>query len=163
MSMLTVFQKMAVYNQWMNGKLYAASERLSDAERKADKGAFFKSLHGTLNHLLWADLTWLKRLIDYPVNPPPIGQEMYADFTALKQARQETDDFIIRWTAQDLSEDWLNEPFVWRSGADGMERRQPRWLLVQHMFNHQTHHRGQATTLLTQAGVDIGVTDLARM
>lgn len=162
MSSRAMFQTLAAYNQWMNGKLYAVAANMTDDARKTDVGAFFKSLHGTLNHLLWADMTWLNRLADETYVLPPLGTPVYDDFHTLEVKRRDIDQRIIQWV-DSLSDAWLAQEMTWRAKADNIERRQPRWLLVLHMFNHQTHHRGQATTLLTQAGLDVGVTDLPRM
>lgn len=162
MSSPELFQTLAAYNRWMNEKLYETASLMSDAERKADRGAFFGSVHGTLNHILWADLAWLARLSGKKPDLPPLGKFLHEEFDALRSARTETDAEIIQW-ANALTAEWLAGETVWTAMADRKERRQPRWLLVMHMFNHQTHHRGQATTLLSQAGLDVGVTDLPRM
>jgi uncharacterized damage-inducible protein DinB len=152
----------ARYNSWMNGKIYAACAELDDAARKADRGAFFKSLHGTLDHILLGDRIWMSRLTgnDYPRGP--IGTELYPDFEDLAAARRAMDAEIEAF-AEGLTPDWLSQPLSWTSALDGTNRSHPRWLLVTHLFNHQTHHRGQATTLLSQLGIDIGSTDLPWM
>ncbi len=157
-----IFQTLARYNQWMNDKLYNVCAEMTDGDRKADREAFFGSVHGTLNHILWADYAWLNRLAGYTYSLPPIGQPVHDDFEQLRAARIEADKVIIDWT-DSFTPERLEEEVVWTAGSDKVERRQPRWLLVTHMFNHQTHHRGQATTLLSQAGLDVGVTDLPRM
>jgi uncharacterized damage-inducible protein DinB len=157
-------QLMARYNRWMNEKIYAASERLSDEERKADRGAFFKSIHSTLNHLLWADYTWLGRFAegaafvrDYP--KVASGIDIYQDWEQLKAARISMDADICAWSAT-LENEWLARDFSWYSGSSKSTRTKPAWVLVAHLFNHQTHHRAQVTTLLSQRGIDPGVTDL---
>ncbi|HQR55830.1 MAG TPA: DinB family protein [Burkholderiaceae bacterium] len=152
-------QTMAAYNGWMNRKIYEAAAGLTDAERKADRGAFFRSLHSTLNHLLWADRVWLQRFNgkDYPVGR--MGADLYDAFDALVDARRAMDDEIGTWAAQ-LDSAQLAGTLTWFSGVAQREMSRPRWLCVMQMFNHQTHHRGQVTTLLKQAGVDPGVTDL---
>ncbi|WP_029058834.1 DinB family protein [Stappia stellulata] len=152
-------QTFARYNTWMNGKLYAACADLDDATRKADRGAYFKSLHGTLDHILLGDRIWMNRFTgnDYPRTA--IGTHLFSDFEALAAARRAM-DAEIEVFATGLTPDWLARPLIWTSGLDGTTRSQPGWLLVSHLFNHQTHHRGQATTLLSQLGVDIGSTDL---
>jgi len=152
-------QTMASYNQWMNQKLYALCAGLSDAERKQDRGAFFRSIHGTLNHILYGDRVWLLRFEREPLPPINLAQELYSDFEALWQARKKMDQFLLDW-AEALSEEWLALPFEYTSGIDGKTRVLPTWVLVTHLFNHQTHHRGQLTTLLSQLGHDPGVTDL---
>ena len=160
-------QTMARYNQWMNQKIYAACERLTDEERKADCGAFFKSIHSTLNHLLWGDGMWLGRFTEgtslakaYP--KVAIGTDLHDDWTALKAARERMDQDILMW-ANALNADWLAGDFSWYSGLTKSTRTRPAWLLVTHLFNHQTHHRGQITTLLSQRGIDPGDTDLMLM
>lgn len=153
------YQIMASYNQWMNQKLYAICTKISDAERKKDCGAFFKSIHGTLNHLLYGDRAWMGRFIEKSVSVRVIGQELYSDFDQLREQRNLTDHQIVEWS-NNLSKEWLEKPFEYTSNVDGKTRILPTWVLVVHMFNHQTHHRGQLTTLLSQLGYDSGVTDL---
>ncbi len=156
------YQLMAQYNRWMNGKLYAVCGEIPDDKRKADLGAFFKSIHGTLNHLLWGDRIWLWRFTDHPFPVTPIGEEIYADFTELQAEREKIDEFILRW-ADALREDWLNKPFEFISRLDGKTRRAPARVFVTQLFNHQTHHRGQVTTLIKQLGYDPGATDIPWM
>ncbi|WNZ22537.1 damage-inducible protein DinB [Leptolyngbya sp. NK1-12] len=154
----TYYQTMAEYNQWMNEKLYAICADIPDNVRKQDRGAFFKSIHGTLNHLLFGDRIWMGRLTRTPFSAQ-LGEELYSDFAELRQQRQITDWQILNW-AQQLSPEWLNQSLTYTSGVDGKSRTLPHWLLVTHLFNHQTHHRGQLTTLLSQLGYDPGITDL---
>lgn len=151
-------QTMAEYNQWMNHKLYTICAGIEDGERKKDRGAFFGSIHGTLDHLVLADRLWLGRFTQQ-LFPGKIGQELYPDFDQLHQARQEVDRQIIAWAAT-LTPAWLEQPFTYTSGIEKKEQTRPTWVLVTHLFNHQTHHRGQTTTLLSQLGYDPGVTDL---
>lgn len=150
---------MASYNQWMNQKLYALCATLSDEERKRDMGAFFHSIHGTLNHLLLGDRIWLNRFLGEAVYPVTWGEDLYSDFEELWHERKLTDEFLLKWATL-ISDQWLAQPFEYTSQIDQMTRVLPAWLLVTHLFNHQTHHRGQLTTLLHQMGHDPGVTDL---
>lgn len=152
-------QRMAEYNQWMNQRLFDVCGALRDEERKRDRGAFFGSIHGTLNHLLYGDRAWLGRFTGLPASLPALGQDLYADFEELRRQRDLTDQALLLWASQ-LSESWLAQPLEYTSGVDAKTRRLPVWLLVTHLFNHQTHHRGQVTTLLSQMGHDLGVTDL---
>lgn len=152
-------QLMTHYNQWMNHKLYALCAELSDADRKHDRGAFFKSIHGTLNHLLYGDRAWMGRFTGVPFTGTGVAQELYADFTELWHERDLTDRAMIAW-ADNLSDEWLAHPFEYTSNVDRKIRVLPTWVLVTHLFNHQTHHRGQLTTLLSQLGYDPGVTDI---
>ena len=150
---------MAEYNRWMNGKVYLSCDGIPDAERKADRGAFFKSIHSTLNHLLWGDRAWLGRFTGNNFGLPKIGTDLYADFAQLRREREATDVAIVDWASR-LNPDWLATELTWTSVLDGKTRTLPLWAVVTQMFNHQTHHRGQVTTLLAQRGIDIGETDL---
>jgi len=153
------FRLMAEYNAWMNERLYDLCATIPDAERRRDRGAFFKSIHGTLNHLLYGDLAWMSRFTGDPAEVPPLGAELFSDFGEMTRARRRLDAEILSWAAA-LAPDSLAAPFTYTSKVDGAVRSFPAWVLAVHMFNHQTHHRGQLTTLLTQCGVDPGVTDI---
>lgn len=159
---------LARYNRFMNDKLYGVAARLSDDVRKRDLGAFFKSIHGTFNHLLLADRVWLGRfqgvvLEDGFMGPGGIrtlDQELYADFDELKEQRRRTDDELSAWISG-LTEEHLTANLSF--SRRGQRAECPLWWAVAHVFNHQTHHRGQITTLFTQLGHDPGVTDLFAM
>src|SRR5688572_12376024 len=150
---------MARYNQWMNERVYECCAGIPEKERKRDAGAFFKSIHGTLNHLLLGDKIWLGRFLGKPFSVSSLAQELYADFAALREERAATDAAIIDWT-QSLTDEALHRDLSYISTVNPKPRRYPLWLAATHFFNHQTHHRGQLTTLLAQRGVDPGVTDL---
>ncbi|HET7544614.1 MAG TPA: DinB family protein [Polyangiaceae bacterium] len=156
---------LARYNRWMNDKLYTLAATLSDEARKRDSGAFFKSIHGTLNHLLVADRIWLAR---FKGNLAPDGflapggiraldQELYANFEELRRERTLTDEELSAWVSE-LTPDRLAAPLAFV--RHGQRLSAPLWSVVAHVFNHQTHHRGQVTTLFMQQGCDPGVTDL---
>jgi uncharacterized damage-inducible protein DinB len=149
----------ADYNAWMNDKLYAVCATLADHDRKRDRGAFFRSIHGTLNHLLLADLVWMGRFDGAVFRPKSLDQELYASFEELRSHRVALDERIRRWT-HGLRDAALESKLVFTSIVDKKQRSVTLWKVVLHFFNHQTHHRGQLTTLLHQAGVDYGVTDL---
>ena len=153
---------MAAYNQWMNSRLYAVSGQLSDAERRADRGAFFKSVHGTLTPLLLADKVWLGRFLGQPFRVASLDQELYHDFGELTGVRAKTDEQIIRWAA-DLTDDVLAGTLAYTSIVNPEPRTYEMWFAVAHFFNHHAHHRGQLTTLLSQFGKDCGVTDLIQL
>ena len=152
-------QLMANYNRWMNERLYVVCAEFSDAERRRDRGAFFSSIHGTLNHLLWGDRMWLGRFIGPLCTHPAFGADMFEDFDELRRERETTDRSMLDWAAG-LADAWLGSTLEYRSRVDGKTRRLPAAAAVVHLFNHGTHHRGQLTTLIKQAGVDPGVTDL---
>ncbi|HUO54759.1 MAG TPA: DinB family protein [Rhodoblastus sp.] len=150
----------ARYNRWQNESLFTAAAPLTDAQRREDRGAFFKSVHATLNHLLWADAMWMSRLADVarPATPFP-GLDDVADWDVLTRRRVELDERIIGW-ADGLRAGDLDGDLVWVSGLMGGAVRRPRWIAVAHMFNHQTHHRGQVHALLTGLGARPQDTDL---
>lgn len=158
---------MAHYNRWMNEKVYTACETLTDEQRKADRGAFFRSIHSTLNHILWGDYRWMGRFTqgtalskDYPKGS--LGIDLHEDWDALQRARTAMDDDILAWS-EAVESEWMARDISWYSGLTKSTRVRPAWVLVSHLFNHQTHHRGQVTTLLSQCGVDPGATDLMLM
>jgi len=152
---------MARYNAWQNDSLYAAAAELDDQARRAPRGAFFGSIHATLNHLLWADRMWLSR---FGCGEAPGGGiagsvSLVAEWEALCAARRQMDAVITGWADALVPED-LGGDLVWYSGATGREMSRPRAPCVMHMFNHQTHHRGQVHAMLTAAGAVPGPTDL---
>jgi uncharacterized damage-inducible protein DinB len=152
-------QLMARYGRWMNERLVSLLAGIPDAERKRDRGAFFGSMHGTLNHLLWGDRMWLGRFTGPPCTVPPFGADMFADFDELRSEREATDAAMLDWAAR-VTPAWLASTLTYTSLVDGRTRELPAALAAVHVFNHGTHHRGQLTTLLKQAGCDPGVTDL---
>lgn len=146
---------MSAYNRVMNERIYAVCAELTEAERRRDRQAFFGSIHGTLNHMLLVDRLWFGAFVGKPVSFGALDEELYASFDELHHERVGMDAKICAWADQLLTAT-LNAPF--QSGGGGMDY--PLWAVVTHFFNHQTHHRGQITVLLSQQGVDYGVTDL---
>jgi uncharacterized damage-inducible protein DinB len=165
-----LYRAHAWYNARMNERLYDAAARLSDEQRKRDMGAFFASIHLTLNHLLIADRVWLARFgcapsvwqtldeAGAPIHVREFAQDVYPRFERLRAERARTDRDIEDFV-RDLSPTVLAGTLEYRTSG-GEDCRHPMWWALSHFFNHQTHHRGQVTTLLKQAGVDPGVTDL---
>ncbi len=153
----------ARYNRWQNESIYAAAAKLPDGTRKRNMGAYFKSIHGTLNHLLVADWLWLSRMTGEPNAVISLDQELYTDFDELARARVTADDRIDRFVAS-LTPVRLAEFIAYRRlSGNRAEIVQPLSLALMQLFNHQTHHRGQVSTLLMQCGIDPGVTDLPAM
>ena len=146
--MLARYRMFAGYNTWCNTRLYDAAATVSDADYRADRGAFFKSLHGTLNHLLVGDRIWMQRFTGQGELPPSLDAILYDDFAALRAARQAEDQRIGSYIAS-LKEDDLEKPFRFRTIVRPQEIEQPLWPALDHFFNHQTHHRGQAHALLS--------------
>lgn len=153
---------MAQYNEWMNSRMYALCASLTDTELRQDRGAFFKSIYATLNHIAYGDLAFLSRFTGSPSVVPEPGVELFGSFSELRKERAALDQRLLDWS-ESLSPTWLAEPLTYTSKIDGKSRTVPKWILVNHLFNHQTHHRGQVTTLLTQMGMDIGTTDIPFM
>jgi uncharacterized damage-inducible protein DinB len=155
---------MAHYNRWQNESLYRGADTLDDSERRTDRGAFFKSIHATLNHLLWADMVWMSRLSGTPKPEGGISSSTTVrdDWTMLKRDRVEFDARIVAW-ANRLDDEWLKGNLAWYSGATKRDLVKPRWIAVVHLFNHQTHHRGQVHAMLTAAGAKPADTDVIFM
>ena len=170
MSQLQQIKLLSEYNQLMNQRLYEAVSKLSEKEIKEDRGAFFKSLLGTLNHILVGDIIWLSRFsvhsssrdalsyFTYVGKPNSLSDIIFTDFNELKKEREKIDDIIIQWITS-LKEKDLNSHISYKNMA-GSSFKKEFSSLINHLFLHQVHHRGQATTLLSQYGVDFGETDL---
>ncbi len=150
------------YNQWMNQKLYTVCKEVPDKTRKKDMGAFFHSIHGTLNHLLLGDRLWMGRFTGTAFPVESLDQELYSDFEALWTARNETDCVIHSWI-ESLSETDLDRIIAFQAIVTQQTHRFRLADALTHFFHHQTHHRGQITTLLSQLGYDFGVTDMMWM
>jgi uncharacterized damage-inducible protein DinB len=157
-------QRMARYNRWQNENLYGVAERLPAEERQRERGAFFGSIHKTLSHLLWADRIQMSRFTDLPKPQAGIKKSvsLYPDWNGLKHERVAFDQGMIDW-ADAIDPSWIAGDQTYFSGAVGRELTRPRWVMVTHLFNHQTHHRGQVHCMLTQAGGRPSDTDLPFM
>lgn len=161
---------MANYNQWMNQKVYDAASHLTDAQLLEDRRAFFGSILGTLNHLALGDTVWLKRFAQHPAGylalvpleavamPSDLKHLAFADLRTLAAYRVWLDQLIIDWV-NTLQAPELDHRLHYHN-MRGVAANKDFSSLLLHFFNHQTHHRGQVTTLLSQAGVDVGDTDL---
>jgi uncharacterized damage-inducible protein DinB len=161
---------MSHYSRWMNQRIFEAAGELDAAELLADKGAFFGSILGTLNHLAVGDTVWLHRFAQHPhrfeamaglsefERPTSLRQTIASDLARLADYRRRLDELIAQWVAE-IRPEHLAAAVPYRSMA-GQPFCKAFGPQLQHFFNHQTHHRGQVTTLLYQSGVDVGVTDL---
>jgi uncharacterized damage-inducible protein DinB len=147
-NMLSRYSMFAGYNAWCNERLYDATSRIDDAEYRADRGVFFRSLHGTLNHLLVGDRIWMRRFTDQGEVPPGLGAILYDDFAQLRSARRTEDDRIRRFIA-DLTDEDLTKTIRYRTVVNPQDIEQVLAPALDHFFNHQTHHRGQAHALLS--------------
>jgi uncharacterized damage-inducible protein DinB len=156
---------MARYNAWQNDSLYGAADALDDAARRADRGAFFGSIHGTLAHLLWGDSLWLHRFTGSPAPDVATIAESarwVPDWRDLCHRRTDLDARLMAWT-DGMADADLDGDLTWRSVVLGRDLSRPRRVLAMHVFNHQTHHRGQVHAMLTAAGARPADTDLILM
>ena len=161
---ISYLKHMARYNRWQNENLYGVADALTDAERRRERGAFFGSIQGTLNHLLWADRMWMSRFAGTPrpVGGIPESVHLHESWEEMKRDRAAFDAIIVDW-ADGLDAAWLSGDLTWYSGALKRDMTKQKSILLLHFFNHQTHHRGQVHCMLTQAGVKAHVSDLMAM
>ncbi|CAH0164453.1 hypothetical protein SRABI118_00842 [Massilia sp. Bi118] len=164
------FAHLASYNQWMNRKLYEAASGLSEEELHRNRGAFFGSVFGTLNHIAIGDILWFKRIssllpglaslhcMDQLPQPAFPATPLCGNLAGLGALRATLDEAIIAFCAE-VDSSQLGETLEW-SSRNGFKGRKVLGDVLLHVFNHQTHHRGQASTLFSQLSIDIGATDL---
>lgn len=170
MSFKEHFKLMADYNYRMNRQVYQTSGKLKEEELTKNVGAFFCSVLGSLNHILVGDLIWLTRfsnlsndfkslnkLNKYP-KPSELSDVLYLEFSELCRVREEVDLIIQSWVRGEIKEEHLELDLTY-SNTKGITSSRCFSELVSHLFNHQTHHRGQISTLLYQFGHDVGTTD----
>jgi uncharacterized damage-inducible protein DinB len=138
----------AGYNAWCNERLFEAAAKVSDADYRRDRGAFFKSLHGTLNHLLLGDVIWMHRFTGEGTLPKMLDEILHEDYATLRAERRAMDARITRYIGS-LSEADLAGPIRYRTFVSPVEIEQVLAPALDHFFNHQTHHRGQAHALLS--------------
>ncbi len=170
MSMLQQFELYAGYNALMNRRIFDAAARLGEDNLVGDRGAFFKSVLGTLNHILVGDVIWLQRFLSHPPSAPALvyvdGLErparldliLFGDLERLRTEREKIDTILVDWIGR-LSAADLDDGLEYRNMA-GQKFKKQVASLISHLFLHQVHHRGQATTLISQSGIDFGDTDL---
>lgn len=173
MSLASDFQLMARYNQWMNSRLYAHAAALDEAELRADRGAFFGSILSTLEHILAADAHWLRRFaLGFPalgslgaVRCGPLPELVrgitFPDLAQMRAKREALDEVLLAFTRE--ATDVIHAQPMSYVNSVGESYTREAGLVLRHVFNHQTHHRGQVTTLFSQLGVDVGTTDLSAL
>ena len=164
------FRLLAEYNRWMNGNLYRVAAELPVDALQENRGAYFGSIIGTLNHILVGDTIWLRRFSGHPMplealsvirsmpTVTSLDQVLYHDLPSLRSVREQVDQIVEAFVAE-ANEAHYQSALAY-CNMKGVPCERQFGLLVQHFFNHQTHHRGQVTTLLSQFGLDVGVTDL---
>ena len=170
MNSLSNFQLMSQYNQWMNQKIYQAAINLGDEKIKQDQKSFFSSIFNTLNHIYVADIIWLRRFAQHPQNYQSLKKlpelNSYKDLNAIAavnietlfQLRQELDLIVVNWIKETKLVELKHNLQYTNTKGDLYCKNFGQ--LIQHFFNHQTHHRGQVSTLFNQQSIDIGITDL---
>lgn len=170
MEALTHLRLMAGYNLRMNRQIYTAAATLTDQQLNQSMGAYFDSVSGTLNHILVGDLIWLHRFCQHSNHylslqalselpkPAALNSVLYERFGALSAARTIVDEAILTWVSEELQASELSRPLHYHNSRGEAAGRNFGELIC-HFFNHQTHHRGQVSTLLHQLGLDVGVTD----
>lgn len=168
--MINQFVLLAEYNQLMNQRQYNATTNLSEVELCEDKGVFFKSVLGTLNHIIVGDIIWLKRFAKQTPNseslsyiqelkkPKSLDTILFTDFDKLRKERETIDEIIIHWVNKLVDSD-INKCISYKNMM-GKSFVKPFYSLLNHLFLHQIHHRGQVTALLSQFGVNFGETDI---
>jgi uncharacterized damage-inducible protein DinB len=151
------FDLLARYNTWANERLYDACAKLGDGERKAKRRAFFGSIHATLNHILVGDRLWTSRLAGGSL-VLALDKILHEDFGRLRTARGAQDQLLIELVAG-ISATELVAPIAY-ANSKGQSFATPRRLVLGHLFNHQTHHRGQVHDMLSQTDVEPPELDL---
>jgi len=168
--MLNQFRLFSEHNILMNQRIYDSASKLSASELNENRGAFFKSVLGTLNHILIGDIIWLQRFTSHSSSkqalsyisslekPKSLDSILYPEFDQLCLEREKVDSVIKRWINA-LSESDLEDSVRYKNMA-GEESNKTYSSLISHLFLHQVHHRGQVSVLLSQYGLDFGDTDL---
>jgi uncharacterized damage-inducible protein DinB len=147
MPLQNVFKQLAAYNRWANGRVYEAALGLMDELYRRDVGVFFGSLHRTLNHLVLTDRLWLTRLTGEGKQPSRLDQILYDDLADLTRARIVEDDRIVK-LINGYDDAALERPHAYQT-TSGKPQEQLLADILLHLFNHQTHHRGQAHSCLS--------------
>ena len=153
------FAMFAAYNRWANGRLYDAAAGLSEEEWRRDVSAFFTSICGTLNHILVADRIWLGRFTGKPSPHRRLDETITADRSGLRALREAEDGRIAAFVDA-LDDAALSDSFTYTTVTDGKTVTQRLAPALSHLFNHQTHHRGQAHGILSQLGREPPALDL---
>ncbi|AMM84678.1 DinB family protein [Martelella sp. AD-3] len=149
--MLQHYRMFAAYNAWANAFVYEEAAELSDDERKRDLGAFFRSVHATLNHVLYADRIWMTRFAGADTGPVKLDTILHDDFAALRDDREREDLRIIAFV-DGMDAVRLEGTFSYTRGTPPKDYTDRYQTTLAHFFNHQTHHRGQVHAMLTMLG-----------
>lgn len=152
---------MARYNLWQNENLLSAADALTASERQKERGSFFGSIQKTFSHIFWADLMWMSRFENTPAPGGGISgsTDLITSWQQFGTDRKALDERILHW-AHGIEPEWFEGDLIWFSGAAGRDVTRPKRMVVIHLFNHQTHHRGQIHGMLTAAGAKPAETDI---
>ncbi|WP_434362118.1 DinB family protein [Parasalinivibrio latis] len=165
-----LYAMLAEYNRWINHSIFECAASMSEDDVYSDEGAYFGSVFSTLSHIFTCDLLWLYRFrtledswtslneLDQFPSPATNSEDVFSTFEELHQARTRLDEVIVSWVDELTDEDFIRTLTYQSTTGDTFTNDFPALLL--HFFNHQTHHRGQTTTLINQMGIDVGCTDL---
>jgi len=161
MDLATHFQMLARYNRIANERLYASCAQLDDAEYRKKRAGSFGSIHGLLNHILLGDRRWLGLFQNGERITPPLNQILYDDFSSLRSARAQEDARIETFFSGIDAAFW-SRSFAYTNNR-GKDYVETAHVACSHLFNHQTHHRGQVHVMLSQTTVPPPSLDLHRI
>ncbi len=151
----TELEIMSHFNRWANLRIQGCVAELSDDDYRAERGAFFGSIHATLNHILAVDRLWSSRVMGEYHGLKGLDQILHEDFDALQKDRAVMDEHLIRLTGRLAAgmDGGLDREVFYRMIKGGEKFISPARHILLTLFNHQTHHRGQVHCMLTQAGI----------
>ena len=152
MTQIANFQLLANFNKWTNEKIITSCKKLAVKDYKKDRGAFFSSIHGTLNHLLVVDRAYISRIEGIDHGLKSLDQILFESLLQLEEARIKEDKRLID-LVNSLSEESIHKEITYKGFETGNTTYTINILLIT-LFNHQTHHRGQIHNMLSQAGVN---------
>jgi len=161
MNLVTHFQNMARYNRVANERIFAVCAQLDDAEYRKQRAGSFGSIHALLNHILLGDRIWMSRFEGGGKTTPPLNSILFDDFAALRQARAEEDAHIEAFFEHATRE--IFDRSLSYTNSRGQDYVDPTAVAVAHLFNHQTHHRGQVHVMLSQTSLQPPSLDLHRI
>lgn len=161
MDTLVIFQKLAHYNRIANQRLYESCAHIGDDEYRRQRAGSFGSIHALLNHTLLGDRIWMSRFSGGGKTTPPLNTVLYEEFSALRIARQQ-DDLAMEEFFQNAPASFLTQRLSY-TNSKGVPYEEAPVPAVLHMFNHQTHHRGQVHVMLSQCGVQPPSLDMHRI
>lgn len=149
---------LAGYNRWANARIFDVAYSLAEVDRRRDCQGFFRSLHATLDHVIVAERIWLARWHGEPQPYDDLATPLHDDFDALDQARREQDAVLSALVDQNDADDLAQELSYHNMAGEPLKLQ--KGLILLHLFNHATHHRGQCHHMLTQLGADAPILDM---